>query len=159
MSLNVNFKPIIAILMMAYGKKVRSLSNQSDRDDSSHHKTAIADTYIGKAKEINDKTSLSSAEEINIRTYTGFADINFITANDAKSLFNEIANKLGNERIKIYRKKMYNKSCQKQKVKFNLEIMRLDEPCGFNYIRLNKLEGTMEQYKTLVGKLTSTLLL
>ena len=144
--------------MTAYGREVGSLSKQLNKDKSSKHKTVVTDTFIDKGKNLNDKTSLSSMEEIEIRTHDGFADINFITVKNPKLIFDDILKLLVKEDIKILKRKNYFISCQKNKIKFDLEIMELNDPRGFNYIRLKKVEGSMKEYKELIDKLSPSCL-
>lgn len=145
---------LVAILAMTYGKKPRSFSKEANYDES-QGKTQIENISIERYN--NDKTLIGRAEDNCIKTYKGFTDVNYITVKGHKELFEEVLFSLTKQKIKIYKKKMYAMSCQKQDVKFELEIMALEEPRGFNYIRLKKIEGTMEKYKEVVSNLMSAI--
>jgi len=133
---------------MTHGKKARSLSKESECDKS-QGKTQVENISIGRRK--NDKTAINK-EENSIRVYKGFADINYITVKDPREIFEEMLGVLVKQKIKIYKKKMYAMSCQKQDVKFEIEVMLIEEPSGLNYIGLKKIEGAMERYREVVGK-------
>lgn len=133
---------------MTHSKKTRSLSKESECNKL-QGKTQVEDLSVGKYK--NDKTAITKEETI--RTYKGFADINYITAKDPREIFEEILKVLIKQKVKIYKKRMYAISCQKQDVKFKVEVMLLEEPSGLNYVRLKKIEGVIGRYREVVGKL------
>jgi len=166
-SLNINK---IAILASAtHNANSRPNSKESKKSEAStsrcsQHKTAIdgftASISHSKSPARGNKPigleNSSPRKQTSIRTYNGIYSLNCISTKQPKDIFNEFIKSLNKEKIKSEKMALspFMLDCRnKQGVRFEIEIMLLEDIPGFCYARMKKLQGDLNLYREIANKL------
>ena len=103
---------------------------------------------MGKSETIQENEPCSNKQ---MRSYRGMIDLSCITLKEPKTLKENIEKTLAMHKIHYNTKGMYTIICDKNEVRFVIEIMKLKST--LNYLKLQRTKGAMKEYKAIVTKL------
>jgi len=105
-------------------------------------------------KTMNIKTLLEKADsKVKLNHYKGPFCLSCATMKNPPTLLEDIRNSFEKFRIKYRKKEEFFLICEKENVNFEMEIMRLEEASGLNYLRLKNLNSESDKYRDLVMKI------
>jgi len=93
----------------------------------------------------------------NQKVYKGVMCIDCISMKNSDEVIDEVRKSLRKEKVKCVKNGKYLIYCQKLSVKFEIEIMSLEQIKGGNYIRAKKLIGESKDYKKVMKKILANL--
>jgi len=92
-----------------------------------------------------------------IRIYRGSFSLPCVSMKSALELLEEINKALSLHNVKSKKINEYLLNCERQGIKFEMEIMQMEGVESMNIIRFKRLEGSVGDYKVLCSKLLSSM--
>lgn len=108
-------------------------------------------------KSLNNNVKQLAISEIKpsqkINKYKGPFCLSCTSTKDPNVLVNDLIYCMEKLKIKYIRVSPYQFNCQKLNIRFEIEVMQLDEIEGLQIIRFKKITGEMAQYKEIGVKI------
>lgn len=97
-------------------------------------------------------TILSIGENMKPKSYVGVLDVSCISNKGSDELLRNLEGVFRREGIAVWKEGKYRMRCRKDKIEFELEIVRLEL---LRYIRLKLLQGNSKEYRTYINQILS----
>lgn len=90
-----------------------------------------------------------------MKVSTGPFSISCITARDPAAVVQEMVRALEGNRVSFKKMTNYSLRCQKNSIRFDMEITHLQNMEGFYLVKFKRLAGDIGPYKEVSGKVLS----
>lgn len=140
---------MVGVISSANGERSRLAENKVW-----NAKAGKSETVQGTERSSHNKETVKNRTLINdkqIRKYGGIIDLSCITLKNAAELKENIEKVLATLKVNYTTKGFYVLNCEKNDIKFVVEIMKLKK--ALNYLKIRRISGAMKEYKVLVTKL------
>jgi len=95
---------------------------------------------------------LNIGESVKPKSYVGALDVSCISNKEQDELLRSLERVFRREGITVWKEGKYRMRCRKDKIEFELEIVRLEL---LRYIRLKLLQGNSKEYRNYIYKILS----
>lgn len=119
--------------------------------------TSHAENSLPKnADDLSIKTQRKSEVQQRPKIFKGSFSLLCTSMRPALEITAEIANSLNIHKIRYKKSNEYSLTCQKQGVRLEIEVMRMEGMDFLHVVRFKKLEGSAAEYKATCSKLLSS---
>eukprot|EP00826_Nyctotherus_ovalis_P019600 TRINITY_DN16067_c0_g1_i3.p2 TRINITY_DN16067_c0_g1~~TRINITY_DN16067_c0_g1_i3.p2 ORF type:complete len:126 (+),score=19.51 TRINITY_DN16067_c0_g1_i3:200-577(+) len=91
------------------------------------------------------------------KVYKGAFNLPCVSMKTSAELMKEVNKGLSLHNIQYKKKREHLLNCQRQSVKFEIEVMQMKDIESMHIIRLKRLEGNVVDYKTMCSRLLSSM--
>ena len=144
---------MVALISFVHVNKMNSQINQYKKEKSKLK--TVLESPIKSCSRIKVKLSQKNMELP--RKYEGFMHAECISLRKYNEIWDDLLKLLIKENVKLSMQKKYYLNCIKEDIKFEIEVMTIEDGSEFAYVRINKIIGSFDLYNKIVTSLLSHL--